>query len=424
MGDDEILIDHSPGETRAAVLYQGRVAELFIERTARPSRLDAIVLARVTASHASGVRVDLGGEDGYLEAFSMPRPAEGSNLMIQVVADARGRKLARASARPTLEGQFMALGPGCGQQAISRQIRAKGARKGLRGLLAEVIPGDCDVAVRAAAGGCDHATLRQDAGTLVALWRAIEARRRTSSPPAVLSPAPDIGERASREYPELARRSGRNGLLFVEHDIGPAIEAALERRVPLDRGGALVIDENEALTAIDVDIPDRTAIHDDPAGFADRIAGEIVWQVRLRRLAGPIVIDFPRFRKPAARDRLTSRLERGFATLRDPPVIHGWTRGGLLEVTRTRRGPTLFEIMQGPPQSSRPSAETLALRTLRRVMRESAGIARPVLICPEPVRQILLGRMRASLDEVSQRLGSAIRVEAGDGIEIRGRSDQ
>jgi ribonuclease G len=426
MIDQEILVDRSPGETRAAILSQGRLEAILIERAAEPSLLGAIVLAPVTAvrRELAAVFLDLGDGDGYLDRFSGPLPNQGQRLLVEVTAEAHGAKAARVTTDISLHGAFMTLSPTRPGHAVARAITAKGERRRLRAVLSRTVPEDIGALIHANASECETAALEVDAGALMERWSRLKDRMTDDTSAAgsrVLENAPDLLIQARRLAPSGIVLEGRDGALFRDREIDAEIALATERRVDLPSGAALVIDETEALVAIDVDI--ARATNDNPTALANEVAVEIARQTRLRRLAGLILIDFPRGGPGNVRRALVTALEGALASDPDQPTIHGWTRGGLLELTRPRRGRSLREILRTGDRATPFSPTTQGLEALRRVLRETSGIPHPRLICPNPVKLALQGPLRKALEEVEHRLGGRLTLEVGTGqneIEIAG----
>jgi ribonuclease G len=426
MSDREILVDTSPGETRVAILSDGRLEEILIERLDQPGRVGSIVMAPVTAvrRELGAVFLDLGACDGYLDRFAGPPPNQGETLLVQVTTETHRAKAARVTTDLCLHGAFITLTPARPGHAVARVITAKGERRRLREMLSRIIAEDIGALVHGHAKDREIEAVEADARALMERWSRIQRQAREmagSTGFRVLEAAPDSLAQARLLAPAASVEQGRDGALFLKRDIEVEILLATERRVDLPGGAALVIDETEALVAIDVDIA-RGAI-DNPVSLAREVAAGISRQVRLRRLAGLILVDFPRGRFNEARTALITALERDFDADPDRPAIHGWTRGGLLEITRPRRGPSLGQIMRDGAGTAPFNATTRALEALRRVQRETSGIAHPRLICPNSVRLALQGPLRPALEEVERRLGVPLTLEIGlgvDQIEISG----
>jgi len=294
------------------------------------------------------------------------------------VRDAYGRKGPQLSRRLTLAGRYLVYAPYGGRVAVSRQIEDETARNRLLDLAGRLADGGEGFVVRTAAEGADAAGIAAEVPLLRAAWQALCEAREAADAPALLHGEPGPIERALRDHgrpdieairieygpgleaaqafcrrfaPDLLERlNAHRGEvpLFSAHGIEDAIAGALERRVTLPSGGAIVIDQTEALTAIDVDSA-RYSGGGDPAGaaFATNLeaAAEIARQVRLRNIGGLIVVDFIHADDEAQWDRVLGVLAQGFADDRNPCRVLGRTAGGLVEMTRRRRREGLRETM-------------------------------------------------------------------------------
>jgi ribonuclease G len=340
------------------------------------------------------------------------------------MAEAHGAKAARVTTDISLHGAFMTLSPSRPGHAVARAITAKGERRRLRAVLSRTVPEDIGALIHANASECETADLEVNAGALMERWSRLRDGMTDEASAAgsrVLENAPDLLIQARRLAPDATVLEGRDGALFRDREIDAEIALATERRVDLASGAALVIDETEALVAIDVDI--ARATNDNPVALANEVAVEIARQMRLRRVAGLILIDFPRGGRGNVRRALVMALEGALASDPDQLTIHGWTRGGLLELTRPRRGRSLREILRTGDRATPFSPTTRALEALRRVLQETSGIPHPRLICPNPVKLALQGPLRKALEEVEHRLGGRLTLEVGTGqneIEIAG----
>ncbi len=428
MPEREILVDASPGEVRVAIIEDGRLGQILLDRIGQPRLLDATVLAPVTQSRRDlgAVFLDLGEQDGFLEKIKGPAPTEGESLIVQVTAEPHRAKAARVTLDPTLTGAFLDLTPTRPGHAVARAITAKTERARLREIIDRTVPETMGVLAHAHARDCDSAILEDDARTLLGRWSCIQERAADHANPRgfrVLEPAPDAFARAKRIAPDATVIEGRDGSLFRERDIDGSLIEAMSRRAPLPGGGTLVIDETEALVAIDIDAGSDRAATENPGGFAVKAGLEIARRIRLRRLAGLILIDFPRIGGEGARRALITSLEPALSRNGEAITIHGWTRAGLLEITRARREPSLLEVLGDIDRSIPFNPTTLALEALRRVRRETSGIARPRLLCPNSVKLVLQGPLRPALEEVEAGLGAPLTLDARDGtdaIEITG----
>jgi Rne/Rng family ribonuclease len=287
----------------------------------------------------------------------------------------------------------------------------------------------------------DTTALAAEADRLRALWADIRQRGAAAGKPGVLLPPPGLAERVLRDEapaggivvddrrlvadlaalakdmaPDLADRIGFHdgkGPLFSEVGIDDQIAEALSRRVELPRGGSLVIDALEALTAIDVNMGGAGTgrASDDAILTLNRAAAaEAARQVMLRNIAGLIVIDFVSMRNKAHRRTLVEAVRRAFAGDRVVVDVLGMTPAGLVEVTRQRRGRSLSDIMcvpLGRDPDLQPAA--VACAALRAAIR-TLGAGRPVLRCHPTVAAALQGDLAAALAETERRLGQTLEL--------------
>jgi Rne/Rng family ribonuclease len=194
------------------------------------------------------------------------------------------------------------------------------------------------------------------------------------------------------------------GSLFAAYGVDDEVAAALEPEVPLACGGRVIIEPTAALTAIDVDAGPA------PARRANlEAAAEIGRQIRLRGLAGQILIDFVSTRDREARDEALDALRAALAFDGADSNLFGFTRLGLVEMTRRRTRPGLAEVLGGAT-----AAEAAALDLIRETLRAARTAAgrRSQIKAPRAVVELLRGPMAGAWREVESRLGRAVALEA------------
>ncbi|MEE8333881.1 MAG: Rne/Rng family ribonuclease [Alphaproteobacteria bacterium] len=385
---NELLIDCDGGELRVAVMVDDQPRDLIIESAIRTSLVGNIYLGRVrrVLPGLGAAFVDFGGvRDGFLplggrEGDGEPAPAlvEGETVCVQVIRDAYAKKGPQLSRRLTIAGRYLVYAPDSARVAISRQIEDEATRERLLEIVEGLVEGTEGFVVRTAADGADENGIEAEAPLLRDAWDALNEAREKAEAPVLLHRDPGPVERALRDHgrpdidairvergagleaarnfckrfaPDLLDRLCAHGdtvPLFEAHGVEDAIAAALERRVSLPSGGAIIIDQTEALCAIDVDSA-RSSGGTDPvhAAFSTNLeaAVEVARQVRLRNIGGLIVVDFIHAEDDDQWNRVFSVLAEGFADDRNPCRILGRTAGGLVEMTRRRRREGLRETM-------------------------------------------------------------------------------
>jgi ribonuclease G len=446
MAVEDILIEVSPGETRAAsVDRDGRLVGLQVERMGEESLIGAVCNGRVTRIEKATQTAFV--EIGQASAGIINRAQglhEGQMLVVQVVRDAWSDKGPALTAHVALTGRYVVLRPMEDEIRWPSGMPARVRREHEAAVVAIVREGE-GLTLRGNLVLAGEGGLAAEADRLRALWRDIGTRAKEAGKPALLLASPGLAERvlrdeapaggivvddrrlvaelaslAERTAPDLAGRvalhDGRKAL-FVETGVEDQIADALARRVELPRGASLVFDELEALTAIDVNMGGAGVgrASDDAILSVNRAAAEeIARQVMLRNIAGLIVIDFISMRNKGNRRLLVDAMRRAFADDRVVVDVLGMTPAGLVEVTRQRRGRSLAGIMCVPVRRDAVlQPEALACAALRAALRTLGG-GRPVLRCRPAVAAALKGALAAALAETERRLGQplALREDA------------
>lgn len=427
----EILYSWGPGESRLALVRDGRLADLVL---VRPELLaGAVVLGRVVevAPKLGAVFIDIGQDKpGFLQGKGY---TQGALVLAQVKADAQGGKGATLTTEISLRGRCLAYSPFRPGLAVSRKL-AEDKRERLLARLEPLVAEDEGVVARTHAASAGEGELEAELDTLRAQWGAIGAAEGQGRAPAVLW-RPDPLLRLLADNPGVSRvlvddaallaparaafagpvEQYRDGPLFDLYDVEDAIVAALDPVVPLACGGRVTIEPTAALTAIDVDSGGASAIEANTQAVA-----VIARQLRLRNIAGQIVVDFVSTGKGKGPVfKLVASLKQAVA--RDAIATHviGVTPLGLVELTRERKGPSLAELTQD--RAYTPSIDAVALTALRRVLAESRarpGRALALVVAPE-IASALYYRATA-VAEVEERLGRKLSIRADAG---RGRAD-
>lgn len=396
----ELLIEANAVEVRAALVRDGRLADLAVEPASTASLVGSVWLGRVRRLLPNGraAFVDIGqAQAGFLNAADIPGHAErpiaqlvheGQALVVQVTKDAMAEKGASLTADITLPGRFLVMTPGAHGATVSRRIADAGERDRLSATLRDLEPG---CIVRTAAAGRDAAVLHAEHQALAARWAGIEARRTRAEAPALLwreesaihrilrdlsAPAdrivvdPPVAMAEAQAWaramapdvlPRLAAHAGA-GLPFDVHDLDAEIARLLAERVVLPSGAALRFGTTAALTAIDVDSAGSRA----PALAINlEAAVEIARQLRLRGIGGVIVIDFMRLRARDEAARVTDALRAALADDPAPARVLDISELGLVEMTRRRLG---------EPLGVRLGGAAAAIADLCRAVRRAARV--------------------------------------------------
>lgn len=372
---DELAVRRRADRLEVALLAEGRLVELRIDAQSHQPGTVLIGRAENPAPDGSAVFVDIGAaRSGFLRQLDMiggpqDRPMPGDPLLVQVARAAADGKGARLSMKLALPGRYVVLRPQETAIVLSRRIVDDGVRGRLGAALGD-LAAEAGLTLRTAAAEVDAGVLREEALRLAQVWDGIRARALQARPPHILLAADDAAAEAVREHGHTLRRVAVEDLAqrrqfetlrdmhgdgfaietlageptsFDLHDIDAQIEQALAPEVALPGGGSIAIQPTRAFTAIDVDSgPARHALE-----VNLEAADVVAQQLRLRNLGGAVLVDFITLRQAADRDRLLGRLALALAEDPAPTQVLGWTRLGLVELTRARRGPALAEALRG-----------------------------------------------------------------------------
>ena len=412
ISNEKIIIDTSPGEKRVAVLKNNRLANLFIERQHAPWLRGAIILARVTATRKElgASFLDLGTSSGYIEHGKINQPLDGESLLVQVLNDAHRKKSARVSSNICLRGKYFDLYPVKSTSSISRKIKSKKKRGLIKQFIDENIPNGIGVHIRESFDVSDLLCMKEVTLAQLQKWKNVEERISKSRSPSILMPSLGALGQAMEKYPNANVYEGRYGNLFKDYGVDLEINRALERKISLDNGAYLFFDETEALTSIDIDIGSGSKPRSETTSLVAHLAEEILWQLRLREIGGIILIDFPRFKNFKIRDNFLENLQSFALNEEVPLVIHGWTRTGLLEITKPREGVSLNNVLVGTVEDNTPALETVALKVLRCLIKETTGIAYPEVVCSLSVKNVINTTFDKEIREISDKLGVKVSI--------------
>ena len=402
-----------PDEVRVAVVEDRRLEEYHAERVGERRYLGNIYRGRVV-NLEPGIQaafVDIGiGRNGFLhvsdvlpaykDAIGIPferfseRPASGRKLrmqeillkgqdvLVQIVKDSIGAKGPTLTTYASLPGQYLVLMPGMTRIGISKRIEDEGLRSGLRDLVERLAPPPgIGFIVRTAGLGRSMDDLERDLRHLIGRWGLICSRVGATSSPAVIYEETDIVTRVLRDLlaadlheiliddrdawerartflgealPELASRLRLYESpvpLFTKYGIEEEIEKIYNRKIPLPSGGHLVIQETEALVAIDVN-SGRYRDEEDLEATALKTnleaAAEAARQLRLRDLGGVIAIDFIDMEIEENRREVEAALRKALRRDRAKCWLSRISRFGIVEMTRQRVRPS-FERTNHEP---------------------------------------------------------------------------
>jgi Rne/Rng family ribonuclease len=381
-----IFLAERDGERHVALWRKDRLAAYRLEGPALEDRTGAIYQGRVVrvekALGAAFVLFDA-GETGMLALRRGERRGEGERILVQVARERRGDKAPRLTSAPILEGRFVdLLGMEPGVHMGGAVLEAQAA-KAVRGGLRDLAGGRSGFRLTARAAGARPEAILAEAASLQAAWRRTVEAQAEAEPETCLLAAPDAVRALVNELPGAERvrviadsrvlaararaaldAAAAQGVEVLHMplrewtpsagEIGEALLAALEPRVPLPDGAWLLLEPGETLTAIDVNSGEATARRGFLASADARLkldlaaCGEIAHQLRLRNIGGIVVIDFVELENAAERDLVTKRLRAALAGDPARTRVLPMSDLGLVQLTRQRRGPALAELFLAP----------------------------------------------------------------------------
>ena len=409
----EIIINAESLETRVAVLENGRLEDFTIERSDDERLVGSIYKGKVQ-NLEDGLKaafVDIGFDrnaflhywdiipnnfDSSIEVVERaprrkdkPRITQsdipklypiGSEIVVQVTKGAIGTKGPRVTTNVSLPGRFLVLLPNSDQSGISRKIDNPAERERLKKILRELdIPEGMGVIIRTAGEEQQKRYFIRDLAILLAEWRRVQEKIRSSSTPSCGFQEPDLIGRMTRDFltegverividnhrecerarEVISRISKRSAFkvklysdsqpIFDRFNITRQIGSAFARRVYLKSGGYIVIDETEALVAIDVNSGGHKQGMDHHESTILRVnleaAEEICRQLRLRNIGGLIILDFIDMKMQRDRQTVYNKMKEGLRRDRARTHILPISSLGLMEMTRQRHTESVLEAV-------------------------------------------------------------------------------
>ncbi|MDE1922577.1 MAG: ribonuclease G [Gammaproteobacteria bacterium] len=471
----EILINANAHESRAAVVENGILQELFLERASRRGLISNIYKGRVSRVlpgmqaafidiglertaflHASDIfdprHADTGIEPPRTEAIRT-LVAEGNEILVQVVKDPLGTKGARLTTYITLPSRYLVYMPQGHGVGVSARIENEAERERLRVALQSLIEPDesAGFIVRTAAEDASIEALRTDMIYLRKLWGVIRQKGLRTAPGGLVHAdlplhlrilrdllRPDVDRvlidqtAAHREMQDFAGTFMPEALPRVElyaeqrpvfelHHVEEEIQKALDRKVPLKSGGHLVIDQTEAMTTIDVNTGAFVGHRNlEETIFRTNLeaAVAIARQMRLRNLGGIIIIDFIDMEEPEHRRQVIQALERALAADHVKTSISSVSPLGLVEMTRKRTRESLEHVLcQACPTCEGrgfvKTAETVCYEVFREILRQARQFEcqQLMVLAHQDVIERLLDEESAGLGELELAVGKPIRLQ-------------
>ncbi len=485
----EMLINTEEGhECRIAITKNGRLEELYVERASSASHVGNVYKGKITNVESSiqAAFVDFGlGKNGFLhisdinptyfpkgqrstEAVGRKRPQRdrppiqeclrrGQEVVVQLTKEGIGTKGPTLTTYLSIPGRMLVMMPGMTRLGVSRKVDDEDARAQAKKALAELkIPNDMGFIVRTAGLNKSKRELSRDLNYLLRLWKNIKKEIKNTKAPVEIYQESDLVTRTIRDiynsdidriicdhYPSARKvkqfldvamprtkhvievYTGRAGL-YHEFGVEEEIERIYSRKVEMASGGSLVIDQTEAMVAIDVN-SGRFRKHSNAETTALKInqeaAAEIARQLRLRDLGGLILIDFIDMREDKNRRKVERALRDNIKDDRAKTKVLKMSAFGIIEMTRQRVGPGLKRSIYSPCQrcggtgliKSDESQALHAIRLIQRAVTNDAVAQIELAVLPSVAVQ-LANHQRTQLTELEQETGKRILIRADEEV--------
>lgn len=396
----EILVNTTDYETRVAIIEDGKLVEMFSEKTDAERMVGNIYKGKIKTvlPGMQAAFIDIGNERAaYLHSSDVGKeyddsdeldeeaPAEiirktrrqgietvlkkNQEVLIQVIKEPISTKGPRVTTEISIPGRYLVLVPDDDHIRVSKRISNWAERKRLRKAATPCRPEGFGLIIRTEAEGKNESELRADVKRLLKLWSKLKKKADTATPPAVIHKESDLiismirdlftmdvdrivcDDRSDYKQVVSFARSVAPKLkerivlykdplpLFDEYDLEPEIEKMLDRKVWIKKGAYLVIDQTEAMVTIDVNTGRFVGSKDQETTiFLTNIeaAREAARQIRLRDIGGLIIVDFIDMYRMDNRRKLFEEFKKCFETDRAKRAISTVTEFGIIEMTRER----------------------------------------------------------------------------------------
>ncbi len=486
----KMLISYQPGEEcRVAILENDKLEEYHAERPATANRVGNLYLGKVTnvESNIQAAFVDFGGsENAFLHTSDLhPRyfPGEdeetsekigkktprrerppiqkclkkGQKIVVQIMKDGVGTKGPACTSYLSIPGRYLVMMPHMDKVGVSRKVEDDETRKKMRAILDQLeMPEGFGFILRTAGFDKTKTELKRDLSYLQRLWKSIEKRQKKTSKPTLLYAESDLLVRALRDLLDkdidevvvdnehgLARAANflkvvapRTAAKLLNYDlktpmfhaygIEDQVRLMMSREVPLPSGGRLVIDETEAVVAIDVNSgKSRKANDAETNAYQTNVEAvdEICRQMKLRELGGLVINDLIDMNQAKHRKAIEQQFKDRLKGDRAKTTVLPISPFGILELTRQRMRPSAMSqhFQELPPAYGRGyvrKAESVSAEALREVqlVLSHDKVRKVELIVPSRVAGELLSHRRRTMTRIELTTDKHIDVRVGDSL--------
>jgi ribonuclease G len=399
---------------------------------------------RSGGSRSGGSRDRRGGRSSSRVSRSVPITdvvKEGDQVIVQISKEPIGTKGARVTSHVSLPGRYCVFLPTVDHVGISKRIGSSGERARLRKVIDAMKPKTDGIIVRTVAAGLTKKSLKADFGYLMRLWNDVSKKHENAKAPTILYSELDLVLKTARDlftdeidkivvddkdqYAKLVRFIEMflpervkdielyqgDEPIFDAYGIEDEITRALSRKVPLPSGGYLIMDQAEALSAIDVNTgrfvgKGSSSLEETALKTNLEAVDEIAYQLRFRNVGGLVVLDLIDMEDRKNREKVYRALDQALKKDKAKTTINRISDLGLIEMTRKRTRESLSRTMHEPcfycdGTGQIQSRTTIAYEILRQMHRERKSLpGYSILVNAHPaVIDLLQAEEKASIKE-------------------------
>jgi ribonuclease G len=470
----ELLINVTPSETRVALIENGVLQEVHVERESRRGLVGNIYLGRVIRVlpgmqaafidinlekaaflHASDINTKLILNKDDVLADHVPDIRalvhEGQQIVVQVIKDPLGTKGARLTTDITIAARYLVLMPNADHAGISQRIEDPKERSRLKDIVTPYCSEEHGFIVRTAAEGADEKELKHDAEFLRRVWGKVQARKQRKQMKTPIYQDLSLAFRVLRDFVGIeleriridSKLTYEQLLEFTEEfvpnltpvlecypgerpifdlfDVENEIQRSLHRRIELKSGGYLIIDQTEAMTTIDINTGGFVGHRNlEETIFNTNLEATqaIARQLRLRNLGGIIIVDFIDMNSNEHQKRVLHSLDVAMAKDNVKHSISDFSKLGLVEMTRKRTRESLEHILCGEcsvcsGRGHLKTVETVCFEILREIVRVNRAYDSDkfIVYASSTVSESLINDEYHHLAELEVFIGKQIKVQ-------------
>ena len=470
----ELLINVTPSETRVALIENGVLQEVHIERESRRGLVGNIYLGKVIRVlpgmqaafidinlekaaflHASDINTKLILNKGDMPADHVPDIRalvhEGQQIVVQVIKDPLGTKGARLTTDITVAARYLVLMPNAEHAGISQRIEDPKERNRLKNIITPFCSDEHGFIVRTAAEGADEKELKHDAEFLRRVWKKVQERKQRKQMKTPIYQDLSLAFRVLRDFVGIeleriridSKLTYEQLLEFTEEfvpnlspvlecypgerpifdlfDVEDEIQRSLHRRIELKSGGYLIIDQTEAMTTIDINTGGFVGHRNlEETIFNTNLEATqaIARQLRLRNLGGIIIVDFIDMNTTEHQKRVLHSLDVAMAKDNVKYSISNFSKLGLVEMTRKRTRESLEHILCGEcsvcsGRGHLKTVETVCFEILREIVRVNRAYDSDkfIVYASSAVSESLINDEYHHLAELEVFIGKQIKVQ-------------